>query len=76
MPDSQEEMVACDCCDTWYHFTCTGFDVPPPGDWFCKIALRIELYYTGAIPFLMISANFLRFLCKVYEILFVASPSY
>lgn len=36
LPDSKEEMVACDQCDKWYHFTCAGFDVPPPGDWFCQ----------------------------------------
>ena len=36
MPDSMEEMVACDKCDRWYHFTCAGFDVPPPGDWFAN----------------------------------------
>ena len=40
MPDSKEEMVACDGCDKWYHFTCAGFDVPPPGDWFCKHCIQ------------------------------------
>ena len=36
MPDSREEMVGYDRCDRWFHFSCAGFDVPPPGDWFCK----------------------------------------
>ena len=40
MPDSQVEMVACDCCDRWYHFTCAGFIVPPLGDWFCKNCIK------------------------------------
>lgn len=25
-PDNAESMVACDSCDTWYHFSCAGVD--------------------------------------------------
>ena len=34
-PDSREEMVACDSCDKWYHFSCVNIEVAPPGEWFC-----------------------------------------
>ncbi|PFH35362.1 hypothetical protein BESB_062490 [Besnoitia besnoiti] len=39
--------VGCDCCERWYHWTCSGFNEenPPPDDcdwicWFCTIKIR------------------------------------
>ncbi|KEP67374.1 UNVERIFIED_CONTAM: PHD-finger domain-containing protein [Hammondia hammondi] len=39
--------VGCDCCERWYHWTCSGFNEenPPPDDcdwicWFCTVKIR------------------------------------
>ncbi|CBZ54401.1 hypothetical protein NCLIV_048300 [Neospora caninum Liverpool] len=41
--------VGCDCCERWYHWTCSGFNEenPPPDDcdwicWFCTVKIRKE----------------------------------
>ncbi|KAJ3475979.1 hypothetical protein NLI96_g11469 [Meripilus lineatus] len=29
-------MIQCDCCDDWYHFTCVGVTERPKGSWYCS----------------------------------------
>ena len=66
MPNAQEEMVACDKCNRWYAFTCAGFDVPPPGDWYCKqySRLNFQRLYTVPLISLLLLLLYMHYFCK------------
>ena len=36
-PDSYKEMVQCDKCDSWYHFSCANVHRALLGSWFCLL---------------------------------------
>ena len=34
-PDSYDDMILCNICDSWYHFKCVRLRKAPLADWFC-----------------------------------------
>ena len=36
MPESFDNLVACDHCDSWFHQKCVNYNENHCGDWFCK----------------------------------------
>ena len=36
-PDSMDEMIQCDRCDSWLHFRCARVRRAPAGQWFCSV---------------------------------------
>ena len=41
-PDSFDEMIQCDKCDTWYHFKCAKVKEDPLEDWFCSSCRQLK----------------------------------
>ena len=41
-PDSFDEMILCDKCDTWYHFKCAKVKEDPLEDWFCSSCRQLK----------------------------------
>uniref|UniRef100_A0A0N5AT98 PHD-type domain-containing protein n=1 Tax=Syphacia muris TaxID=451379 RepID=A0A0N5AT98_9BILA len=40
--DGGTDMVCCDGCDNWFHWSCVGLLVAPPEntDWFCQSCIK------------------------------------
>ena len=37
LPEEYDNMIQCNKCDSWYHFTCVGLKSPTfSSNWFCK----------------------------------------
>ena len=36
-PDSFDEMIQCDKCDSWHHFRCVSIKVAPMEEWYCHL---------------------------------------